>query len=417
MTDKPREQPPSATASNFDIIESGNKIVKAWKRGVPFDENTINQLKNIAVLPFVTPYVAAMPDAHLGNGSTVGSVIPTEDCLIPASVGVDIGCGMYAVRVDSDPDYIINNASAIRTKIERVVPAGRTNNGGDGDRGAWFNVPEHITKRWQEEIEAEAFNLWAYHTESRSKNAIKQLGTLGTGNHFIEVSLDELRRVWVVLHSGSRGFGNRIGSYFTNLAKKKCERYHVVLPDRELAFIPRGEKEFDDYIAALKLAQRFAWINREIMMNTVVDVLSAERLEEVHCHHNYMNEERHFGKKLFITRKGAIRARVGDYGIIPGSMGARSYIVEGLGNPDSFCSCSHGAGRTMSRTQANKTITVEQHAAATAGIECDKSVGTVDESPAAYKSIDCVMAAQSDLCRPVHELRQIINVKGISERR
>jgi tRNA-splicing ligase RtcB len=398
------------------MIESEGSYIKAWNHGVPFEEAAIKQSQNVAKLPFVKG-VALMPDCHWGNGCTVGSVIALEDAIPPSIVGVDIGCGMMAVRIDIDPEYVINKASVMRTEIERVVPAGRTNNGGEGDRGAWHNVPEHIARVYHEEIFGKAVFLWEQHPESKSKNAERQLGTLGTGNHFIEVSLDELRRVWVVLHSGSRGFGNRIGSYFTNLAKKKCERYHVVLPDRELAFIPRGEKEFDEYIDALKLAQRFAWLNREIMMKAVLGVLNCSPEETIHCHHNYMNEEKHFGKKLFITRKGAIRARLGDMGIIPGSMGARSYIVEGLGNPDSFCSCSHGAGRTMSRTQANKTITVAQHAAATAGIECDKSAGTVDESPSAYKPIDAVMAAQSDLTRPVHELRQIINVKGISERR
>ena len=403
--------------SNFDIIDAGNgRIVKAWKRGVPFDDNTIEQLKKVAQIPFVRPYVAAMADSHLGKGSTVGSVIPTEDAVIPSCVGVDIGCGMMACKINSTPLWKeALDLKKVRSEIERVVPHGRTNNGGKGDRGAWHDVPEEIAKIWGKE-EFDDIPFFDQYPSAASKNSLRQLGTLGTGNHFIEVSIDENDSVWVVLHSGSRGFGNRIGSYFTQLAKERCRQWHVPLPDPELAFLPRGTEEFDGYMKGLALAQRYAWVNREIMMDRILTALNAERSETVHCHHNYMAEEKHFGKKIFLTRKGAVRARTEDAVIIPGAMGRATIIGTGLGNPDSFCSCSHGAGRVMSRTQARRDIKIEQHIAETEGLECDKTEGVIDESPSAYKRLEDVMAAQSDLVQPVHTLRALVCVKGLSDK-
>jgi tRNA-splicing ligase RtcB len=248
-------------------------------------------------------------------------------------------------------------------------------------------------------------------------NTVTQLGTLGTGNHFIELSTDEEGLIWIVLHSGSRGLGNKIGTYFTNVAKELCESWFITLPDPDLAYLPVNTKEFHDYREAVTLAQKFAWENRQIMLTAVNRVLRTAGLkyeprELVHCHHNYISWERHYGENIMVTRKGAVRVQAGELGIIPGSMGARTYIVEGLGNRESFCTCSHGAGRAMGRKAAERTFTVEQHAAATAGIECDKTADTLDETPAAYKSIEAVMAAQADIVKPRYILKQFLNVKG-----
>ena len=406
----------------FDIIDAGNgRFIKAWKRGVAFEESAIKQLTNSAQLPFVRPYLAAMPDTHWGMGSTVGSVIPMVDAIIPAAVGVDIGCGIMAVRTNLDARCMPESLAALRRAIEDKVPHGRTNDGGPGDRGAWNTVPEYIDEIWAAEFAEPYSGLASQHPGAWSQNATKQLGTLGTGNHFIEVCLDNADRVWITLHSGSRGMGNRIGSYFTKLAKQRCAEWFITLPDPDLAYFPRSSKEFGDYIWALNLAQKFAWRNREIMMDRVINAMQVEltltitEQERVHCHHNYMNTEVHFGKEVMITRKGAVSAQTGEKGIIPGSMGARSYIVEGLGSVHSYHSCSHGAGRAMGREAAKKAFTVEQHIAATAGVECHKGIEVLDETPGAYKSIDAVMAAQSDLVKPLVELRQIVCVKGLGD--
>lgn len=412
-------------------------IVKAWNKGVPFEEKAVNQLYNVAKMPFVQPYIAAMPDTHWGMGCTVGSVIPAVGAIMPAAVGVDIGCGMMACRTLLEADRVKQCLPILFKEISDAVPHGRTNNGGEGDRGAWHNVPEDIHKIWLDEFaddtsgwpsEGSRYSVFAptRHPGALSRNAEKHLGTLGTGNHFIELSEDEENRIWVVLHSGSRGFGNRIGTYFTNLAKQKCEQWFVRLPDKDLAYFPQGTEEFNDYLKALHLAQKYAWRNREIMMGRIMKAIYptawpsnqltvAYADKEVHCHHNYMAEEKHFGKNVLLTRKGAVRADVSDLVIIPGSMGARTYIARGLGNPHSFKSCSHGAGRAMSRTEAIKRFTVEDHIAATAGVECHKGKEVLDETPACYKDIDAVMAAQTDLVTPVHIMKQILCVKGLGE--
>ena len=406
--------------SNYDIIDAGEgRTVRAWKRGVPFDDNTIEQLKMAARLPFVRPYVAAMPDAHLGTGSTIGTVMPTVGAICPAAVGVDIGCGMYAQKLAVTRYSLEREGLAdLRRSIEKAVPHGRTNGGARGDRGAWFNIPEFVQQMWDDGFADEYKTITDADPGAEAKNTVSHLGTLGTGNHFIELAEDEDGHVWLVLHSGSRGLGNKIGSYFTKLAQTACDDAGVELPHRDLAYLLTSSSEFARYKKAVQFAQRFAWMNRIMMKNQILKSIAVDPIEEpVHCHHNYISWETHEGRDLMITRKGAVKAGLGDLGIIPGSMGAKTYIVRGLGNPDSFCSCSHGAGRKMSRTAAEKFFTVEQHQAATAGVECDKTAGTLDETPGCYKDIDAVMAAQSDLVEPVHVLKQFLNVKGIGDKR
>jgi tRNA-splicing ligase RtcB (3'-phosphate/5'-hydroxy nucleic acid ligase) len=396
--------------SSFTVIETSGVPIKMWNCGVQFEDKAVEQLKNVAGMPFVSPYVAAMPDTHWGMGCTVGSVIPTVDAIIPAAVGVDIGCGMMAVRI-TDAE-LRHPLSEIRAELERAIPHGRTDNGGPADRGSWHDIRDAYARVWEYEFQDEYDDLLFKHPGARSRNAERQLGTLGTGNHFLEVCKDETDAIWIVLHSGSRGLGNRIGTYFTQRAKELCARYFVTLADPDLAFIPKGDPLYGDYISALHLAQKFAWTNRELMMIAAVHVLGGVEVERIHCHHNYMAEERHFGRDVILTRKGAVDASLDKLVIIPGSMGASTYIARGLGCRDSFHSCSHGAGRAMGRKQAEREITVEQHKAALAGIECHSGAETIDESPAAYKPIDAVMAAQTDLVEPVHILHQIVNVKG-----
>jgi tRNA-splicing ligase RtcB len=412
--------------SNFEIIDAGEgRIIKAWRKGVKFEEKAIDQLKNTARLPFIFRWMAAMPDTHWGMGSTVGTVLPTRDAVVPAAVGVDIGCGMMAVRTQFRREAFAS-LPEIRAAIEAAVPHGRTHNGGVGDVGGWARTPESvapaaINEIWSSEFSDGYAEITAKHPGALAKNTLSQLGTLGTGNHFIELCADEEERVWIVLHSGSRGLGNKIGGYFTNVAKELCARWFIQLPDPDLAFLPRGEQCFDDYLKAVTFAQRFAWRNREIMMDNIVTALSpwmgaVISHEQIHCHHNYVAWESHFGENILVTRKGAVRARLGDLGIIPGSMGARTYIVRGLGNPDSFHTCSHGAGRAMGRREAMRQFTLADHAKATEGVECRKDASVLDETPGAYKDIEAVMAAQSDLVEPVYRLKQFVCVKGGDEK-
>lgn len=405
--------------SKFTVLDAGNgHFVKAWMDGVKFEDKAVQQLKNMATMPFVFKYVAGMPDVHFGMGGPVGAVFPTKGAVCPATCGVDIGCGMMALKLSLTKGDL-GDLHSVRLAIEKAVPAGRTNNGAKGDRGAWFNVPEYIQSVWYHEFMDRYDRLVAKHPGALAKNTVSQLGTLGTGNHFIELSEDEEGAVWIVLHSGSRGMGNKIGQYFTNVAKAKCAEYFVNLPDQDLAYLPAGTEEFKDYRDAVQLAQDFALRNRRLMadaiLETFLDYVTVR--ETINCHHNYISWENHFGENIIVTRKGAVRARLGDAGIIPGSMGAKTYIVRGLGNPDSFCTCSHGAGRAMSRTQAVKQFTVEDHIKATEGVECLKDKSVLDETPAAYKDIDAVMAAQSDLVEIVHTLKQFVNVKGTSDSR
>jgi tRNA-splicing ligase RtcB len=405
------------TNSHYELLhaEGGATPIKGWVRGVPLEEQAQRQLQNIAALPFVGPWVAVMPDVHLGKGATVGSVVPTRGAIIPAAVGVDIGCGMAAVRTTLRASDLPDNLAQLRSSIERGVPVG---NGRGGDH---HRLPDGIDTRLAQSGLVERLDaIKAKHRKIRTDKIDKQLGTLGGGNHFIEICLDETGAVWVMLHSGSRGTGNLIGSYFIERAREELSRrvlgFH--LPDKDLAFFMEGEPLFDEYVEAVSWAQDYARHNREALMARVLNEMRHRlpkfQLEKmaVNCHHNYVQRETHGGESLLVTRKGAVSAREGELGIIPGSMGTRSYIVRGKGNPDSFHSCSHGAGRVMSRTAARQNITLAQHREATAHVECRKDTAVIDESPAAYKSIDAVMAAQADLVEVVHTLRQVLCVKG-----
>jgi len=404
------------------LVLKGEKGVpiKAWVKGVPLEEQAKQQLLNVAQLPFVFKWVAAMPDVHWGIGATVGSVIPTKGAIIPAAVGVDIGCGMMAVQTDLNARDLPDNLHAMRTAIEQAVPHGRTNHGGKGDVGAWEAIPERNLEAWGANLKDRYEEILEKHPKLDRGNHANHLGTLGTGNHFIEVCLDEAESVWFMLHSGSRGVGNRMGSYFIELAKKDMQKFYLNLPDKDLAYFPEHTEHFGDYVEAVEWAQDFARTNRDLMMQQVIDAVResgevrpfAGHLQAINCHHNYVARERHYGQNVLVTRKGAVRAQVGDMGIIPGSMGAKSYIVRGKGNPESFMSCSHGAGRAMSRGEAKRRFTVEDHRRMTEGVECRKDAGVIDETPAAYKSIDAVMAAQTDLVEVAHTLRQVVCVKG-----
>jgi tRNA-splicing ligase RtcB len=404
---------------SYDVLKGEHGgLVKAWIRGVPLEDKARQQLSNLASLPFVHGWVAAMPDVHLGKGATVGSVIPTDGAIIPAAVGVDIGCGMMAVQTDLKAEHLPDDLAPARSAIEAAVPHGRTSNGRRGDRGAWGTVPDVVGGVWSQALQEGFDRLVERHPKIAKSNHVNHLGTLGTGNHFIEVCLDETDQVWVMLHSGSRGVGNRIGTYFIERAKRDMEKWFIHLPDRDLAYFPEGTDHFRDYVQAVGWAQSYAMHNRALMMRATLEALQqvlgpfTTGETAVNCHHNYVQKERHFGKRVWVTRKGAVRAGEGELGIIPGSMGTSSYIVRGKGHPESFCSCSHGAGRAMSRTAARKRFTVDDHARATAGIECRKDAAVIDETPAAYKNIDAVMAAQADLVDIVHHLRQVVCVKG-----
>jgi tRNA-splicing ligase RtcB len=409
----------SETTYNMIAPETGVPV-KAWTKGVPLEDEARQQLLNAAQLPFIFKWIAAMPDVHWGIGATVGSVIPTKGAIIPAAVGVDIGCGMMAVQTSLNARDLPDNLKGIRSAIETAVPHGRTNQGGAGDRGAWHNIPERNREVWIGELKARYDAILAKHPKLDRGNHANHLGTLGTGNHFIEVCLDESDAVWFMLHSGSRGVGNRMGSYFIDIARKDMKKFFVNLPDVDLAYFPEHTEHFDDYVEAVEWAQDYARRNRDLMMERIVGAVrdSGEtppfnaELKAINCHHNYVARESHFGESVLITRKGAVRAREGDMGIIPGSMGARSFIVRGKGNPESFSSCSHGAGRAMSRNEAKRRFTVEDHVRMTEGVECRKDKDVIDETPAAYKSIDAVMAAQADLVEIVHTLRQVVCVKG-----
>lgn len=396
----------------------GGKI-KAFIDGVGFEHAAQVQAHNVAGLPFIHSHIALMPDVHMGYGATVGSVIPTKGAIIPSAVGVDIGCGMMAVRTTLTSHDLPDDLGPLRSLIEGAVP-----HGGPGPTSGWgahtYGIPNPIMRAWVDSgLEKRFKALCERYPKLESSNNVVHLGSLGGGNHFIEVCLDTEDRVWVMLHSGSRGVGNLIGNIFIAKAKEMMLKRDGQKPlDKDLAWLCEGEQEFDDYVEAVSWGQDFARVNRDMMMVNVLRVMRTilpsfkTDKEAVNCHHNYVNKERHFGEDVFVTRKGAVSAQAGELGIIPGSMGAKSFIVRGKGNADSFCSCSHGAGRTMSRTEAKKRFTVEDQIAATAGVECRKDAGVIDEIPLAYKDIDAVMAAQSDLVEIVATLKQIVCVKG-----
>lgn len=404
-------------SETYDVIQSSTgRPIKMWTQGVPVEDEAKQQLQNTANMPFIFKHVAVMPDVHLGKGSTIGSVIPTKGAIIPAAVGVDIGCGMIATKTTLTASDLPDNLGSLRCAIEKAVPHGRTP--GRQDRGAWTNAPAAVDAVWAQLAPDFARITNKYPKLARTNNRV-HLGTLGTGNHFIEVCLDENQFVWVMLHSGSRGVGNAIGNAFIELAKADMRRHFINLPDQDLSYFPEGTEHFDDYVFAVDWAQRYAKLNRELMMQHVIAALRKvipkpfeAQQEAVNCHHNYVQRENHFGENVLITRKGAVSARAGQLGIIPGSMGARSYIVRGKGNEEAFCSCSHGAGRTMSRAEARRRFTVADQVQATTGVECRKDADVIDEIPMAYKDIDAVMHAQRDLVEVVHTLKQVVCVKG-----
>jgi len=405
---------------NYNYEETDRFPIKHWTKGVQLEDKARKQLQNLASLPFIHKHIAAMPDVHWGMGATIGSVIATKGAIVPAAVGVDIGCGMMAYKTSLTANHLPDNLHAIRCDIEAAVPHGRSDNGGKNDVGGWKGSPPEGTIALWQTMQHEYNEIARKHPRARAFNTFDQLGTLGTGNHFIEVCLDEKNCVWVMLHSGSRGVGNRIGTYFIEKAKREMERYHIdsYLPDKDLSYLVEHTEIFNDYVSAVGWAQNYAKFNREIMMRAVLKVLDKHlppfRCYEaaINCHHNYIAKENHFKSNVWVTRKGAVRARKNDLGIIPGSMGTGSFIVKGLGNSESFCSCSHGAGRVMSRAQAKKLISLDDHAKAMKGIEARLDADVLDESPAAYKDIGAVMDAQSDLVEITHRLRQVINVKG-----
>lgn len=399
--------------SNYQVFTSENKVIKAWVNDVAIEPEAIRQLQNTASLPFIFKHVAAMPDVHFGLGATVGSVVATQGAVIPAAVGVDIGCGMMAVQLSLHANDLPESLARIRSRIEQAVPVGFAQ-----------HRDSALTAQEQKALWADYSGLLERHPEvakmakDPAEKIMNQCGTLGGGNHFIELCLDENNALWVMLHSGSRGIGNMIGRYFINLAKEDMRIHHINLKDSNLSYLSEGTEYFDDYVNWVEWAQNYAAKNRQVMLQLVLAALREELPEfslikkAINCHHNYIARENHFGSNVLITRKGAVKAMAGDLGIIPGSMGAKSYIVRGKGNEDSFCSCSHGAGRVMSRTEAKKRFSVADHRAATAGVECRKDAGVIDETPQAYKDIDQVMAAQSDLVEVVHTLKQVVCVKG-----
>ena len=385
--------------------------IKIWASEL--EPSAQQQLRNIAQLPIIHHHVAAMPDAHMGIGATVGSVLATCKAIIPAAVGVDIGCGMIAARLSLGANQLDEvTLKKVFDQISRDVPVGRAQHRDCDARVEAAKAFEPgltaLTQRHPALLK----------TFGKFSNWVNQIGTLGSGNHFIEVCLDEAGSVWVMLHSGSRGIGNAIGSYFIELARCDMERLQVNLPDRDLAYFPEGTPSFADYVEAVDWAQRYAMRNREEMLALVLAALRRHlppfevTTEAVNCHHNYVAREHHFGADVWVTRKGAIRAGAGELGIVPGSMGTRSYIVRGLGNPESFESSAHGAGRRMSRTEARKRFDANDMAAQTQGVICRKDAGVVDEIPGAYKDIDEVMANQSDLTQVLHTLKQVVCVKG-----
>lgn len=388
---------------------------KIWSDIHTVESQALDQLKNIASMPFVFKHVAAMPDVHLGKGATVGSVIATKGAVIPAAVGVDIGCGMMALRLpDENAEKAQELAGKIRHSIERSVPVGPNGNKSISASASRWDGWE----RWK--------HLWAVNGHYKGSNklcqtAMAQLGSLGGGNHFIELCTDTEGKVWVMLHSGSRNIGKSLAEMHMHGAKDVMKRMFIHLPDPDLAYFAEGTPEYRAYIHDLMWAQDYAAANREEMMSRILKDLShalgyagapLKTDMAVNCHHNYAAMENHYGENVLVTRKGAVRARQGDLGIIPGSMGTRSYIVEGLGNPESFCSCSHGAGRRMSRSQARKTFTLEDLAAQTQGVDCRKDDGVLDEIPGAYKDIDEVMENQSDLVTVKAQLKQFMCIKG-----
>ncbi len=397
--------------------------IKLWDKFIPpVDTEAMSQLEALSALPILHSHVAVMPDVHVGKGCTIGTVIATKNAIIPSAVGVDIGCGMIASKTSLFAKDLPDNLKRLRDYIEAAVP-----HGGVGATGAWTNklevMPDYNKETWKSHLEKPFKKLCIKYPELSKTNNMEHLGTLGGGNHFIEICLEKSdQSVWVMLHSGSRGVGNRIGTLFIELAKKEMLQLHGLenKMNSDLCYFQQGSKYFEDYWDAFTWAQLYAKYNRECMMHQVIEAMRKSKqlppftthLMAVNCHHNYVNVETHFGEQVFVTRKGAVNAAAGVLGIIPGSMGAKSYIVRGKGSKDSFDSCSHGAGRLYGRNHAKKVFSLQQHRQALQGVECKKDESVLDETPMAYKDIDSVMQSQSDLVEIVHELKQVLVVKG-----
>ncbi len=392
-------------------LDSPGVPVRIWTTDV--DDASRRQLTNLASLPFIHHHVAAMPDVHLGIGATIGSVIATRGAVVPAAVGVDLGCGMVACRLSLAAGQLDERRlQRIFDQISRDVPVGKEQHADDRALAGAARPFEARLKAMTHK------HPQLLKTFGKFSKWVNQLGTLGGGNHFIELCLDESGQVWVMLHSGSRGIGNALASYFIDLARQDIERRQIHLPDRDLAYFAEGSAHFADYVAAVHWAQEYAYANRECMLQLVLAGLARHLPpfsvtgEVVNCHHNYLAREHHYGADVWVTRKGAIRARAGDLGIVPGSMGTRSYIVRGKGNPESFDSSAHGAGRRMSRNAAARAFVEADLRRQTEGVVCRKDKGVIDEIPAAYKDIDAVMENQKDLTEIVHTLKQVVCVKG-----
>ena len=392
-----------------------NKTAISWLPPEQIEPAAMQQIVKIASMPFIYKHVAIMPDCHVGMGATVGSCIPTDGAIIPAAVGVDIGCGMVAVRTPLSRDDLPARLSGIREGIERRIPL---------SAGKYNRSVSSTAKARVATLEKKAGErLGLYRKLSGRADWRLQLGSLGSGNHFIEITLDESEGVWAFLHSGSRGIGNKIAMQHIRTAQRLMKRESIRLPDRDLAYLSEGTEEFDEYIRDLRWAQDFALLNREEMMDRVMTELSYTvygeggregelELERIQCHHNFTQKERHYGKDVLVSRKGAIQAKEGQMGLIPGSMGTASYVVRGLGSVDAFETAPHGAGRRFSRTQARKRFTMDDFDRDMQGIEVRRSKEFIDELPGAYKDIDTVMEQSRDLVEIVHTFSQIVNVKG-----
>ncbi len=391
--------------------DNGSSPVKIYTADI--DYRALAQLKSLAQLPIIHSHIAAMPDVHVGIGATVGSVIPTKSAIIPAAVGVDIGCGMNAVRLSLKSNQLPDSLRSLRGEIERAVPVG---NAAHKLISARHSAAKELAKGADQLLDK---HVKLNKMLRRPRDTwLRQLGTLGSGNHFIEICIDQHQDVWIMLHSGSRGIGNALGRYFIELARKDMARHQANLPDKNLAYFQEGSRHFSDYVDAVNWAQDYARVNRQEMLNLVLRAIAPHlpeftlTCEAINCHHNYVQKEQHYGADVYVTRKGAISARDGQLGIIPGSMGAKSYIVKGKGNPESFCSCSHGAGRKMSRAAAVQKFSRQDLVTQTNGVECRKDKGVLDEIPGAYKDIDQVMEHQRGLVEVEHELKQVLCVKG-----
>lgn len=413
------------------VVPSRNVDIKMWTDGVPVEGEAISQLQRMAALPIIYKHLAIMPDVHIGRGATVGSVIPTLKAIIPAAVGVDIGCGMIAVRTSLTTNDLPDSLTNLRIKLEEKIP-----HGGPGIKGSWGHtrytnwerIPQLVKNEYKSlKDELKIINSEEKVVANNKDMSLQQLGTLGGGNHFVEICLDKgedndnkLSNVWIMLHSGSRGIGNRIGTHYIKLAAQELyEKKGIILSDKNLSYLTDDSENFNKYVRALLWAQKYAYINRRVMMVHALEALKEIISKDfsydekgINCHHNYVQLEHHFNQDVWVTRKGAVSAKKDELGIIPGSMGAKSFIVRGKGNEESFHSCSHGAGRQFSRGEAKRRFSLEDHAKATLGVECRKDVGVLDETPAAYKDIDQVMEAQKDLVDIVYELKQIVCVKG-----